>query len=259
VLKRPRERVRELSCVLEPIAPRLERMAYTIVVGGRKGGVGKSTIAIGLAAEWHRRGREVLLVDTDPQRTVATWAALAEELGHKAPAVRQLEAAKLARTLPRMAAAFDVTIVDTQPREAEVQAYAMAVADFALLPSQPGATDLWALYQTMEAVSAELQRRPAMRAGLLLNRMRSRTVAARNALEQLGRQGVALLGSRLSEHVEHDYAVCAGLGVTTYQPRCDAAREMRLLCNELEEASGGRLVEDIETLGAAELAAAVRV
>jgi chromosome partitioning protein len=234
-------------------------MTYILVVGGQKGGVGKSTIAEGLAVEWHRRGRAVLLVDTDPQRTVSTWAALAEEAGHKVPAVRQMSPGRLARELPRMAAAFDVTIVDTQPREAEVQVLAMAVADFALLPSQPGAHDLWALYQSMQSVTNEMKRRPAMRAGLLLNRSRQRTIAARNAIEQLGRQGVPLLSSRLSEHIEHDYASASGLGVTTYAPRSEAAREVRQLCNELEERSEGRLAEDIETLGAAELAAAVRV
>jgi len=234
-------------------------MTYTIVVGGQKGGVGKSTTAIGLAAEWLCRGRTVLLVDTDPQQTVTTWAALAEEAGHRAPVVRVLAASKLARELPRMAAAFDVTIVDTPPRQVEVQAHAMAVADFALLPSLPGAHDLWALFQSMEAVAAEMKRRPAMRAGLLLNRSNTRTVAARNAIEQLGRQGVALLNTRLSDRVDHTYASAAGQGVTVYAPRSEAAREIRQLCNELEERSEGRLAEDIETLGAAELAAAVRV
>lgn len=233
-------------------------MGYTIVVGGQKGGVGKSTTAIGLAVEYMTRGRSVLLVDTDPQRTVDTYAATAEEHGHRSPVLRVLDASRLARELPRMASAFDVTIVDTPPRQADVQAMAVGVADFVLLPSLAGAHDLWAMYQSIQVVSAELDRRRELRAGLLLNRCQSRTVAARNAILQLGTQGVPLLATRLSDRVDHGYASAAGQGVTVYAPKSEAAREVRQLCNELEELSGGRLVEDIETLGAADLAAAVR-
>lgn len=43
-----------------------------VAIGGQKGGTSKTTTAIYLAAEWQRRGRRVLLVDVDPQRSTST-------------------------------------------------------------------------------------------------------------------------------------------------------------------------------------------
>ena len=49
-----------------------------IAVAGRKGGIGKSTIAGNLAAEFVRRGRSVIALDADPQHSLATWAEQGE-------------------------------------------------------------------------------------------------------------------------------------------------------------------------------------
>jgi chromosome partitioning protein len=45
--------------------------ALIIAIAGRKGGVGKTTIACGLASIFRHRGRRVLVVDLDPQSNAA--------------------------------------------------------------------------------------------------------------------------------------------------------------------------------------------
>jgi cellulose biosynthesis protein BcsQ len=45
-----------------------------IAVAGRKGGVGKSTIAGNLAAEFAAMKRRVRVLDADPQHSLLAWA-----------------------------------------------------------------------------------------------------------------------------------------------------------------------------------------
>jgi cellulose biosynthesis protein BcsQ len=53
-----------------------------IVFTGDKGGVGKSTLAV-LMTEWFlSRGKQVHLVDADPNQTSKTWAEKCEALGY---------------------------------------------------------------------------------------------------------------------------------------------------------------------------------
>jgi len=44
-----------------------------ILIGGEKGGVGKSTITTNIAVEMSYRKAEVMIIDTDPQKTSINW------------------------------------------------------------------------------------------------------------------------------------------------------------------------------------------
>jgi len=63
----------------EPRAERRGTMAV-IAITGRKGGIRKSTITANLAAELVALGRAVVVLDTDPQKSLVAWAELGEGL-----------------------------------------------------------------------------------------------------------------------------------------------------------------------------------
>lgn len=209
-------------------------MAHTFAVAALKGGVGKTTIAVHFGACLHAAGKRVLLVDADPQGSLRKWAARAEAKGHDAPAVVGLEGSRLRKDLERVAAAFDVAILDAPPQLGAESRAAMLAADLVIIPSAPGATDVWSLEETLAVLTDARSLRPELEARLLLNRADRTTLAtvARGALE---RADVPLLTTTMHLRVAYGEAMAAGQGVTDYAPSSEAAREVRRLTKELLE------------------------
>jgi len=205
---------------------------------GQKGGTGKTTTAISLAVEWARRGERVLLVDTDTQGSVLTWADVAAERGAEhVPAVTALGAQLRAQLAP-LRSGFTVVVIDCPPAHGERQRAALMVCDVAVLPSGPDATELWALTSSADLVRDALTVRPQIKAAVLITRKDKRTslgAASRSALEQLA---LPVLGAELARRVTYPEAIGAGLGPTTLAPSSEAAREVRRLATELERLGG---------------------
>lgn len=206
-----------------------------IALTGQKGGVGKSTTAICLAAATMQRGLRVLLVDADPQGTVRTWGDVAGESGRSTPTVVAMGAAMHRQgQLPDMAAGFDLTVIDCPPRHGDVQRAALMVADVAVLPCGPTAADAWALAGTLDMVKEARALRERLRCCVLITRRQGRTVLGKSARAVLEASGLPVLHSALSYRVAYQEAIAAGQGVTTFARRDPAAREIEDLLDELK-------------------------
>lgn len=203
-------------------------MAWVIAVAALKGGVGKSTVALTVATTLHTAGHSVLVADCDPQGTCRAWAARAAEAGHEGPAVVALDGRQLRRDLERVASAVDVVLVDTPPRLGADARAAMLAADLVLLPTTPGAADLWALQETIAVLAEVRAMRDDLRAAVVLNRT-DRTTLARLAREAAGELEVPTLEATLGARVAFGEAVLAGLGVVQHAPESVAADEARAL------------------------------
>src|ERR1700693_4416869 len=106
-----------------------------IAVAGRKGGVGKSTIVGNLAAEFADMGRSVIVLDADPQHSLAAWAAQGEGVLSRCVEKVHLGDAEELRTQARKAAhKADIVVIDTPPGMTETLYEAALAADLVLLP-----------------------------------------------------------------------------------------------------------------------------
>lgn len=124
-----------------------------ILIGSQKGGPGKTTIAVNLAVEFARQGKDVVLVDADSQRSAARWHADREEQGHipRIACVEKLGSIHL--TLQDLANRYDTVIVDVAGKDSQEMRTAMTAADKLVVVVRPSQFDL----DTLEHMSGVIQ------------------------------------------------------------------------------------------------------
>ena len=129
----------------------------TIAIISQKGGAGKTTLALHLAAAAHDAGRVALIIDTDPQATASQWAAWRQEAP---PEVIDSPPPRLAAKVEAaLAQGAQFVVIDTPPHADSAARAAVEVADLVLIPCRPSAFDLSAIQTTAKLV--QLLRKPA--------------------------------------------------------------------------------------------------
>lgn len=206
----------------------------TIVCASVKGGAGKSTLAVNLAAEHLRRKRRVLIVDADPQGTARVWSEIAAERQQPAPTVIAMgKDMHRPGQLDLVAAAFDTVIVDCPGRDGAVVRAALMVADLVLIPCGASPADAWALQQSLDLIDEARGLRPDLAARVVITRRRA-TNLGKNARSDLVAFGVPLLNVELAERVAYQIAMGEGRGVTTMTGQAEAVREIRQLTDAVD-------------------------
>lgn len=129
----------------------------TIAIISQKGGAGKTTLALHLAAAAQDADAVALVVDTDPQATASQWAAWR----HDAPP--EVIDSPPPRLAAKIAAArgqgAQLIVIDTPPHADSAARAAVELADLVLIPCRPSAFDLSAIQTSAKLV--QLLRKPA--------------------------------------------------------------------------------------------------
>ena len=112
-----------------------------IVVGGIKGGTGKTTIATNLAVCSLRNCRSILLIDADEQGSASDWSNQRCDARPSIPTVI-MKGNKIHRDLIEFNRRI---IVDSGGRDTVTQRSALSVADIFIVPFKPRSFDIWTL------------------------------------------------------------------------------------------------------------------
>ncbi|MBL4748173.1 MAG: AAA family ATPase [Magnetovibrio sp.] len=118
-----------------------------ITIGGEKGGVGKSTVATNVSVVLAQAGKDVLLINTDAQDTIGSWAAIrAEDHANKHVVhTASLHGKTVSKEILDFSERYDVVVVDAAGNDSVEQRQAMAVSDALIIPIRPTAFDTWTL------------------------------------------------------------------------------------------------------------------
>ncbi len=125
-----------------------------IVIGGIKGGSGKTTIATNLTVLRSASGKKVLLVDADEQRSASDWAEQRECLGITTNwSTIQLAGKSVFSQLQKMKEDYDDIIVDVGGRDTTSQRSALCIADIFIVPFKPRSLDIWTIGHVKTMIS----------------------------------------------------------------------------------------------------------
>jgi chromosome partitioning protein len=209
-----------------------------IAVTQRKGGVGKTTIAVSIAAEIRERGGDVVLIDADPLRSACQWAALG---GLRFPVQEitfspQKSVAEWASAVRRVH--HDFVVVDTPPSDDSLAA-SIALADIAVIPVLPSGLDLEATNRTLEIVGAVRARRTDyVHVILVPNRVDRRTLEGRQLVEEMEDYGETIAPA-IGNRTAFVRAFSTGNSVGEFEPNGQGIREIRELCDIVESCLQG--------------------
>jgi chromosome partitioning protein len=124
---------------------------HVVAFASQKGGSGKTTLSAhtGVQAELSGAG-PVVLVDTDPQGSLAEWWNVREA---PAPAFAHTSVQRLLTDLDQLRSqGFKLAIIDTPPAITMAIQAVVAVSDLVVIPTRPSPHDLRALGATVELI-----------------------------------------------------------------------------------------------------------
>ncbi|ENY70653.1 AAA family ATPase [Aeromonas diversa] len=210
-----------------------------LLVGGEKGGSGKSCLAQNIAVLLKQRFHgEVLLVDCDPQRTTSDWIQERNDNPDLVPINCVQLYGNIRNDLLSLKNRYDYLIVDCGGQDNRALRSTMAVATHALIPLRPKRRDLKTLPHMEDLITTCKMVNPTLKAAVVLSQCPSLPNQAKRILEAkevCSTYGVDVLNAITYSRNVYDDSEERGLSVVEIEPTGKSAEEIRAIARELLE------------------------
>lgn len=192
-----------------------------ILIGGEKGGTGKTTIATNLAALRSMSGHDVLLVDTDPQKTASFWSLTRDEknITPRVTTIQKFDNVK--QEILALQSKFDDIIIDAGGRDSMELRTSLLVAQKAFFPLRASQFDLWTLAKINNHVRDARSINEKLKAFIMINQASSHPSVkeqddASIYLEEF--EELKIINSTITERIAFRKAAIQGISVKELIP-----------------------------------------
>jgi len=204
-----------------------------ISVLNQKGGVGKTTLSVNLAAALTLSGGRTLLIDADPQGSALDWQAVRKK--ESLFPVVGMAKPTLHKDVPELAASYDYVVIDGPPRVNDLTRSALLTSDLVLIPVQPSPYDVWAADEIVKLIQEVLVYKEGLKSAFIITRRIANTAIGRDVAEALKDYPIPLMNTIIGQRVIYAESAAAGLSVLESDAKGSAGKEINSLINELLE------------------------
>lgn len=203
-----------------------------IAIANSKGGVGKSTLSVHLAAWLHRRGHSIILADCDTQQSSSEWVREAE------PNIKTVvlkDPDSVLNELPLLKQEAEFIIADGPGSNTETSRALLLRADMAIVPCKASMLEVRALAKVTEVLRQAQDIRQGPPAAIIVLSMVRENYRLTHDMRDAA-QALSLGIADTPVTLRQVYADSPGQGSVVWDMpsrRGDAAVEMDALCKEL--------------------------
>lgn len=196
----------------------------------QKGGVGKTTLSINVAAYLAGQGNKVLLIDADKQGSSNTWASLREETPFQ---VISLARENMAKDALKLATEFEYTIIDGPPHAETIARSCIVASDFVVLPIEPSGLSTWASDLTVRQVNDAQIIKENLKCGFVVSRKIGKTVIGREIRTMAAEAGIPVLKTDIEQRVSYAESLTMGKTIFEWAPTSSASNDIQQLTKEI--------------------------